>query len=149
MLYDTFDSDFEAASIQLRHTPGDGKVYNVGYAKREPLPSQRTQPVNEQANLSAYYPLTENWSVFGALEYSLEANNSVEDMIGLEYDDCCWQVRMLYMRYIDTASGLPDFENPDFERALQFQFVLKGLGGFGGRVDNLLRDMIRGFEDRY
>ena len=99
--------------------------------------------------MSAYFPITKHWSVFGAAEYSLEANNSVEDMFGLEFDDCCWRVRMLYMRYIDTASGLPDFENPDFERALQFQFVLKGLGGFGSRVDSLLRDMIRGFENRY
>ena len=28
---------------------------------------------------------------------------------------------------------------------MQFQFVLKGMGGFGSRVENLLRDMIRGF----
>ncbi len=148
LLYDSFDSDFEAASVQVRHTPGDGSVFNVGYAKREPLPSLQQRQVNEQANLSAYYPVNDNWALFGALEYSLEANNSVEDMVGVEYDDCCWQMRVLYMRYIDTASGLPDFENPEFERALQFQFVLKGLGGFGGRVDGLMRDMIRGFTDR-
>ena len=57
------------------------------------------------------------------------------------------------MRYVDTdgnvtASDLFD-PNLDRENALQFQFVLKGMGGFGGRVDNLLNDMIRGFRDRY
>jgi hypothetical protein len=26
--------------------------------------------------------------------------------------------------------------------------LLKGMGGFGGRVDNLLGDMIRGFAER-
>ncbi|MEE4202237.1 MAG: LPS-assembly protein LptD [Halieaceae bacterium] len=149
LLYDPYESNFEAASFQVQHRPGNGSVFNVGYAKREPLPSLQQQPVNEQANLSAYYPLNDHWSVFGALEYSLESSNSVEDMVGVEYDDCCWRVRMLYMRYVDTASGLPDFTNPDFEKALQFQFVLKGMGGFGSRVDNLMRDMIRGFTDRY
>ena len=149
LLYDPYESNFEAASVQVQHRPGDGSVFNMGYAKREPLPTLQQQPVNEQANISAYYPLDDNWSIFGALEYSLEASNSVEDMLGVEYDDCCWRVRMLYMRYVDTASGLPDFTNPDFEKALQFQFVLKGMGGFGSRVDNLMRDMIRGFSDRY
>jgi LPS-assembly protein len=148
LLYDPFDQNFEAASAQIQYTPGDGSVMNVGYAKREPLPSQRRQPVNEQANISAYYPINDNWAVFGALEYSLEASEAVEDMVGVEYDDCCWRFRVLYMRYIDTATGIPDFINPDREQALQFQFVLKGMGGFGGRVDNLMQDMIRGFDNR-
>lgn len=149
LLYDPYEDNFEAASVQLQHTPGDGSVFNIGYAKREPLPSQQQQPVNEQANVSAYYPINDNWSVFGALEYSIEAKGSVEDMVGVEYDDCCWRVRLLYMRFVDTASGLPDFTNPDFEKALQFQFVLKGMGGFGSSVTNLMQDMIRGFSDRY
>jgi len=56
------------------------------------------------------------------------------------------------MRYIDTAGGfVPDFSDPNLERenAVQFQFLLKGMGGFGRRVENLLTDMIRGFNDRY
>ena len=70
----------------------------------------------------------------------------------MEYDDCCWQVRALYMRYVDTdGRALVDFTDPQLERedSLQFQFVLKGMGGIGNRVDNLLGDMIRGFQDRY
>ncbi|MBL6821839.1 MAG: hypothetical protein ISQ67_07860, partial [Luminiphilus sp.] len=60
-------------------------------------------------------------------------------------------VRLLYMRYIDTELGeIPDFNDPNLNRenAVQLQVVLKGMGGFGGRVDNLLSDMIRGFTDR-
>ncbi|EED36589.1 LPS-assembly protein [Luminiphilus syltensis NOR5-1B] len=149
LLYDPYETSFEAANLQVSHTPSNGSVFNVGYTRREPL--SPTRPINEQANFSGYYPIDENWSIFGALEYSLEGAVSVEDMFGVEYDDCCWRVRMLYMRYIDTTSRFPDFSDPDLERehAFQFQIVLKGMGGFGGRVDNLLRDMIRGFNDRY
>jgi LPS-assembly protein len=45
---------------------------------------------------------------------------------------------------------VPDFKDPNLERenAIQVQFLLKGMGGFGGRVDNLLGDMIRGFTER-
>jgi LPS-assembly protein len=69
-------------------------------------------------------------------------------MIGIEFDNCCWRARLLYMRFIDTERGeLPSFNDPNLERqnAFQFQFQLKGLGGFGGRIDNLLSDMIRGY----
>ena len=107
--------------------------------------------MTEQANVSAFVPINDEWSLFGALEYSLEGSTAVEDMIGFEYDNCCWRVRLLYMRYIDTdRNALPDFNDPSLNRenAIQIQFLLKGMGGFGGRVENLLGDMIRGFTER-
>ena len=149
LLYDTSDNQFDAASIQLGFKPGKGRIFNLGYTLREPPPSLLNRPVTEQANFSAYYPINDNWSVFGAIEYSIEADQAVEDMVGFEYDNCCWQMRLLYMRYIDTAGGfIPDFSDPDLDRenAVQFQFALKGMGGFGSRVENLMRDMIRGFD---
>ena len=150
-LYDPNDNTFDAASAQATYFPWPGAVLSAGYTLREPPPSLLTRPVTEQANISAYVPIKDNWSVFGALEYSLEGSTAVEDMIGIEYDNCCWRFRILYMRYIDTDRGeVPDFRDPNLERenAIQVQFLLKGMGGFGGRVDNLLTDMIRGFADR-
>ena len=126
-------------------------MISAGYTLREPPPSLLQRPVTEQANFSTYWPINDKWSVFGALEYSLEGSTAVEDMFGVEYDDCCWRVRLLYMRYVDTELGeIPDFNDPNLNRenAVQLQVLLKGMGGFGGRVDNLLSDMIRGFADR-
>ena len=150
-LYDTNDNTFDAASAQATYFPWSGAVLSAGYTLREPPPSLLERPVTEQANVSAYAPITDHWSVFGALEYSLEGSTAVEDMVGFEYDNCCWRLRVLYMRYIDTARGeIPNFSDPNLNRenAIQVQFLLKGMGGFGGRVDNLLKDMIRGFSDR-
>ena len=81
----------------------------------------------------------------------MEAQESVEDMIGIEYDTCCWKFRLLHLRYFDTVPGqIPDFRDPELERehSTQFQIVLKGMGGFGNRVEGLLEDLIRGFEER-
>ncbi len=150
-LYDTNDNTFDAASAQATYFPWSGAVLSAGYTLREPPPSLLERPVTEQANVSAYAPITDHWSVFGALEYSLEGSTAVEDMVGFEYDNCCWRLRVLYMRYIDTERGeIPNFSDPNLNRenAIQVQFLLKGMGGFGGRVDNLLKDMIRGFADR-
>ena len=150
-LYDPNDNTFDAASAQATYFLKPGAVVSAGYTLREPPPSLLQRPVTEQTNVSAYLPITDNWSLFGALEYSLEGSTAVEDMVGFEYDNCCWRVRMLYMRYIDTDRGeFPNFSDPNLERenAIQVQFLLKGMGGFGGRVDNLLGDMIRGFTER-
>ena len=150
-LYDPNDNTFDAASAQATYFLKPGAVVSAGYTLREPPPSLLQRPVTEQTNLSAYLPITDNWSLFGALEYSLEGSTAVEDMVGFEYDNCCWRIRMLYMRYIDTERGeIPNFSDPNLEResAIQIQFLLKGMGGFGGRVENLLSDMIRGFSER-
>lgn len=148
ILYDPSDSNFDAAYAQASFTPEHGKIFNLGYTLREPPPSLIDRPVTEQANASAYYPVNDTWSVFGAYAYSLEASEVVESMVGFEYDDCCWRVRLLYMRYVDTLVGdIVDFNDPNLEResSFQIQVMLKGMGGFGGRVDELLSDMIRGF----
>ena len=139
LLYDTNQNTFDAAYAQASFRPAAHTIFNVGYTLREP------------ANASAYYPINDTWSVFGAYEYSLEASEVVESMAGFEYDDCCWRVRLLYMRYVDTLVGdIVDFRDPNLEResSFQIQVVLKGMGGFGGRVDELLSDMIRGFKKR-
>ena len=149
-LYDANDNTFDAASAQATYFPWSGAVLSAGYTLREPPPSLLKRPVTEQANVSAYAPITDHWSVFGALEYSLEGSTAVEDMVGFEYDNCCWRLRVLYIRYIDTERGeIPNFSDPNLNResAIQVQFLLKGMGGFGGRVDNLLKDVIRGFVD--
>jgi LPS-assembly protein len=99
------------------------------------------QPVTDQVHLSTYYPINNNWRFFMAWNYSLEADRSVEDMLGIEYDSCCWRVRLLHLRYFDTVRDrIPDFDSPDLDReyATQVQFVLKGLGGFGDGVERLI-----------
>lgn len=151
-LYDYRDNRFDAASLQAIYRQPNGLIVNAGYTLREPPPSLVGRPVTEQANISGYLPIDDSWRFFGAFEYSLEANRSVEEMIGVEYDDCCWRFRVLYMGYVDAlANDQFNFQNAplDREHAIQFQVLLKGMGGFGRRVDNLLRDMIRGFNDVY
>ncbi|MEC7517723.1 MAG: LPS assembly protein LptD, partial [Pseudomonadota bacterium] len=148
LLFDSYEDKLDAANVRVGFRPNKDAIVNVGYTLREPPASFAARPVTEQVNTSAYIPINDNWSAFGALRYSLEIGSSVEDMIGVEYDGCCWRVRLIYMSYLDTLRDVDVFiPEPELtrDRAFQFQFVLKGLGGFGNRVDNLMQDMIRGF----
>ena len=148
LLFDSYEEKLDAANIRVGFRPSKDAIINLGYTLREPPASFAARPVTEQINTSAHMPINDNWSAFGAVRYSLEIGSSVEDMIGVEYDGCCWRVRLIYMSYLDALRDVDVFiPEPELtrDRAFQFQFVLKGLGGFGNRVDNLMQDMIRGF----
>ena len=141
---------FDAVNTQTSYTSGNGSIFNVGYAlrRRRSNGSQQNEVAFEQASFSAYYPIDHNWSIFGALNYSLKILEPVEDMIGFEYDGCCWQMRMLYMRYINSNGNLvSNLLGPNLERekSIQVQFVLKGIGGIGHGIEDLLMSKIRGF----
>ena len=150
-LFDAYDRQFDAANVRATYRPAEDALINVGYTLREPPPSSLARPVTEQVNASTYIPINRNWRGFAAVRYSMEINSTVEDMVGVEYDGCCWRARLIYMSYLDPLRNVSDsFISSDLQRdrAFQFQFVLKGLGGFGSRVDNLMQDMIRGFNGK-
>jgi len=151
LVWDPYSSNMNSGHIQTAYTTDRGTIFNIGYSYRRPLTTINTQLVTEEANISGYFPLNNNWRIFASMNYSTEANTSVEDMAGIEYDTCCWTVRLLHMRYYDNVSGsVPDFNNPDLERehSTQIQIVLKGMGGFGNRITNIMEDMIRGYKER-
>ena len=146
--YDPSTGRMNAGNIMASYTRKDRIVLNAGYTYRRPVGLVGNQPVTEQSHLSTYYPINRNWRAFMAWNYSMEANRSVEDMIGIEYDSCCWRIRLLHLRYFDTVRGIvPNFDSPELDReyATQVQFELKGLGGFGDGVEQLMGEMIRGF----
>ncbi|MCX2979201.1 LPS-assembly protein LptD [Candidatus Marimicrobium litorale] len=144
---DQVDSGFALASYK----PDNGSVFNLGYTFRRPTGTGIfAQTKTDEASASSFLPLDNNWSIFGAIRYSLENSIGIEDMIGVEYDSCCWTVRLLQLRYYNNVSTFTNFNDPDLERehTIQFQFVLKGMGGFGNRVTKVMDDMIRGYEER-
>lgn len=151
LVYDPHSERMNSGHFTASYTPDNGSVFNLGYSFRRPLTTIVEQPVTEEAHASVYFPLDDNWRLFAAINYSLEANTSVEDMAGVEYDTCCWKVRLLHLRYYENVTGtVPDFDNPNLERehSTQIQIVLKGMGGFGNRITGIMEDMIRGFEER-
>ena len=65
-----------------------------------------------------------------------------EGLAGLEFNDCCMRLRFIYR---DGIVYRPEEENGERDRALLLQIQLKGLGGIGGSVDDLLVRAIKGF----
>ena len=151
LVWDPEEDNLNSGFLEGTYKPNNGSIFNLGYSYRRLSPAFINQQLTNEVSVSSYLPLDNNWSVFASMSYSLEDDISVEDMFGVEYDSCCWTVRLLQLRYYNNDSGArPDFSNPNLEResTVQFQFLLKGMGGFGNRITNIMQDMIRGFDER-
>ncbi|MDH3993744.1 MAG: LPS assembly protein LptD, partial [Gammaproteobacteria bacterium] len=152
LVWDPYTGNMVSGNFQAGYRLDNGAIFNTGYAYSRPLTDARADPDTEQVSASVYLPLNNNWRIFGAINYSVLDNTSIEEMAGVEYDNCCWKVRLLHLRYYDNATtgDFPDFTNPDLEQehTTQVQIILKGMGGFGSRITNILEDMIRGYQER-
>jgi len=153
-LADIDTATLDAGALYLRYQPSEQSVVNLGYTRRvddgvgRQLSYVRDERLfTEQVRLSAYQRVSTSWRMFTSLAYSLELSEPVETMVGFEFEDCCWQVRAMYMRYVNTqgsADPVVGSFSSDYENAVQIQFSLKGLGAIGARLQSLIAAMIPG-----
>ena len=152
LVYDPHAGNVDTGNFLAGYTDDNGTIFNVGYSYNRAQQFYALQAETKQVTTSAFVPLTTNWRLFGAINYSIIDNNAIEEMVGVEYENCCWIIRLLHLRYYDndTTGFFPDYSDPDLEQehTTQAQFVLKGMGGFGSRITNILEDMIRGYRER-
>ena len=152
LVWDPYSGNMNSGNVLAGYKLDNGTIFNLGYAYNRPLQLATLQAETEQFTASTYLPLDNNWRIFGAINYSVIDNKSIEDMVGIEYDNCCWSVRLLHLRYYDneTSAFFPDFSDPNLEKesSTQIQVIFKGMGSFGSRISNILEDMVRGYEER-
>lgn len=126
----------DLASLRTRYLIGDEGIVNLSYRYRRDL--------LEQADLSFLYPINPNWSVVGRYYYSLQDNQLLEGIAGVQWESCCLAVRLVGRRYLRGRSG-------DLNSAIQLEIELKGLGSAGPDTEGRLRRAILGYyrEDLY
>lgn len=120
-------------------------LFNVGYSyRRKTLQLIDDEVVDrhvEQSDISTIWPLNKHWSVIARWNYDLTNKRTIEDLAGLEYDSCCWKVRLLYQREREELASV-DVET---HYGIHIQIELKKLGSSGGGLDNILRDSVFGY----
>ncbi len=80
----------------------------------------------DQFDVRYFWPINYNWKLFSRVNYSLEDSDLLEALVGVEYESCCWALRVAARRYLrDRNGGERD--------ALFLELRLKGLGAFGRR----------------
>ena len=118
------------SKARLQYRPASNKVLNLAYRyRRQSL---------EQTDVSWSWPLSSNWNFVGRYNYSLRDNKTLEQFFGLEYESCCWGLRLVSRRFVSTRDGTKD-------SSFGLQLVLKGMASVGTRADRVLERGILGY----
>ncbi len=140
LVWDPNDNQIDEASGSLRYQVDDRRVFNLGYRNR------LAQDI-DQTDLSFYWLVSARYALFGRWNHDLVSGRAIEGIAGIEYNDCCWRVRLMARRFLDQPAAR-SFENVDADEGVFLQIVLKGLAGFGGRMESVLERGIRGYRGR-
>ncbi len=106
IVYDPHSGNVDTSNFIGGYTLDNGAVFNLGYAYNREQDPFELIPETKQVTGSTYFPVTTNWRLFGAINYSILDDNPIEQMVGVEYENCCWIVRLLHLRYYDLSNGV-------------------------------------------
>jgi LPS-assembly protein len=118
------------SEARLQYRPAGNKILNLSYRfRRNSL---------EQGDLSWSWPLATSWNFVGRYNFSFRDSEALEQFFGLEYESCCWGLRLVSRRHISTRDGTRD-------SSFGLQLVLKGMTSVGTAADKLLERGILGY----
>ncbi|MGB5247750.1 MAG: LPS assembly protein LptD [Woeseia sp.] len=118
------------SEARLQYRPAQDRVLNLAYRYR--------RGALEQGDLSWSWPLAQRWRFVGRYNYSMRDRKALEQFYGLEYESCCWGLRLVSRRHISTRDGTRD-------SSIGLQLVLKGMTSVGTAADKLLERGILGY----
>ncbi|MDP1708044.1 MAG: LPS-assembly protein LptD [Gammaproteobacteria bacterium] len=120
LLWNRQQGEISTGTLGLRYRSDDKHLINLSYRYQ--------QESLEQTDVSAVWPISWNqqrhWNAVARWNYSLSDSRTLESLAGIEYDTCCWRVRVTTRRFINNTAG-------DSNTALFLQLELKGLTSFG------------------
>ena len=136
-VWDTYDRQVLESGGGIQYRSDNRHIFNLGYRLR-------LDEDIEQTDFSVYWPIGERWAIMGRWNYDLVSGRTVEGFGGLEYSDCCLQVRLMARRFLDSPTAR-NFEEIEADEGIFLQIVFKGLAGFGNKVESVLERGIRGY----
>jgi LPS-assembly protein len=104
-----------------------------------------------QLDASVIWPVANQWSVIARSNYDFEYNLELDTFVGLEYNDCCYRVRIMARRWLDfdySENFLQRVTSNDYRQAPMLDIQFKGLGTLSERIGNLLDKAIVGYSER-
>ncbi|MEM7292308.1 MAG: LPS-assembly protein LptD [Pseudomonadota bacterium] len=96
----------------------------------------------EQLTLSFSSAIDAHWRLSGRWNYALDDDHSIDSLLALEYQSCCWAFRTALRRQWDSDDDSTD-------NSIHVEFVMKGLGSAGDDVGQRLEHDILGYSDPF
>jgi LPS-assembly protein len=116
------------ASFGFRYTPDQDRMLGLAY--------RYEADSIEQADTTVIWPVRRRWKVVARWLYSLRDAQTLQNTEGVQYDSCCWALRLVHRRYITQI------DNGSFQDNVFFQFELKGLANVGSDINRMFTEGI-------
>jgi LPS-assembly protein len=121
----------------VRFKGDNDHILHLGYRYQRPSDV-------DQTDVGVMWPLSKRYVLIGRWNYDLNTKRTIEGLAGIEYNDCCWQIRLIARHYLDTPSAR-EFAEAETRNGVFLQVVFKGLAGLGNSVESLLSRSIQGY----
>ena len=96
----------------------------------------------EQAAISMVYPINPRWTMVAKYSESILFNKPDENLLGVNYESCCWGIKML-------ASQTSNDSFTETDNAVFIELTLKGLGQSSQVLDSQLANAIVGYNPNF
>ena len=130
--YSATASRFQKSNVSARYTADGGKLVNISYRyTREDL---------KQIDISTQWPFgnaASGWTLLARANHSLRDRRLLEGLFGVEYNQGCWEFRLVAHRFT-TATNL-------YSNSIQLQLELKGLSKLGVNPFDTIKQNIAGY----
>lgn len=141
------------ADLNVLYNPLASGVISAGYSYLTNADITQVRNNGSQNNalhqaIVAYaWPLNEKWSSLGAYSQNISKNYSMMSLLGVQYDSCCWAMRILGGR---TFKNLNASFEPRYNNNIYVQLLLKGLGSVASSDPHkMLGTYIPGYSDPF
>ena len=124
-------------------------LYSLAYSFVRADPDISTSENIDQADGAFVTPINNQWYLMGRANYDIENKQELEAFFGFEYNNCCFRIQLLARRWLDSnIANLDVDDSAVYDQGLFFNLQLKGLGGSGAKVNDILEDAIPGYSRR-
>jgi len=83
--YNPETSRVDSSSLFLSKYFNNKKSFNVGYSEKD----------EKTFNIAATFPMLNNIELFGMLSKNLTSDNINKSIVGLSYESCCWEAKIV------------------------------------------------------
>jgi LPS-assembly protein len=121
---------FQNSALNLGYKRDPKHILNVGFTYQrynalDPgfIPINRNNDIQQLATSGAW-PISTKWSAIAALTYNLNNRYAQNYLTGLQYDTCCWALRIVSAH---NFLFLNQQNTPIYDTSYYVEWVLKGL----------------------
>ena len=135
----------ERSSIGLEYRLARDKMVQFNHRFVRDLSGEQIS----QLGLTASWPITRDWYWVGRWYRDIERHRTIESYTGLQYESCCWALRIVAQRQLTSRFDDDGLQSTDeFDSGIAIQFLFKGIGGDSSGRD-MLRDGLFGYRQPY